>query len=78
MAMETVRENVCCRAYGQIASMLKTSGNLSCVCDLPVFRDNCLNRGVLETSRHEFVEHHGPFGDEHQLNELVVITYLLI
>jgi len=58
-------------------NMLKANGSLSCICQLPVFQDNCLNRGVLETSRHEYIEQHGPFGDEHQLNELVVNLFNL-
>jgi len=71
MEMETLRENTCCQSSPHISSMLQANGSLSCICKLPAFQDNCLNRGMLETSRHEYVELHGPFGDEHELNELV-------
>jgi len=74
--METVRENVCCRSYGQIRTMLKAR-NAYCISDLQIFRDNCLNSGVLETSRHDYIHQHGPFGDEHQLNEFVYVLHVV-
>ena len=71
--MDTDRENICCHSYPHIMNILKANGSLACICELPAFRDNCLpNHGVLETSWHEYIELYGPFGDEHQLNKLVV------
>jgi len=48
-----------------------TESKWQSVCQLPVFPDNCLNRGMPDTSRHEYTEQHGPFGDEHQLSYLL-------
>jgi len=67
-SMPTMKQNVCCHGYSN-TKQLKASAK--CITETPMFRDNCLNRNVLETSRHEYIEWNGPFGDAEKLNELV-------
>lgn len=43
---------------------------------MSVFKDNCLNRNILETSKFEYIDQQGPFGDADQPNELVVIMLM--
>jgi hypothetical protein len=67
--MATEEESVCCRSMKKMLDMIP--GDKSCITDCPSFVDNCLNRNVLEASRWEFMEQHGPFGDEQPLNKFV-------
>ena len=67
--MPTTVEEVCCRSYKKIRQLMPTDEAVLCVTDLDAFSDNCLNPHVLETSRYEYMECQGPFGDEKPLNE---------
>jgi len=67
--MSTAEENRCCRMYPVIRQLIPAG--CACICQTAVFHDNCLNRNVLETSRWEYVDVHGPFGDDETANELV-------
>jgi len=70
--MPTADENVCCRMYPKIRLLMPA--DVTCICETAMFRDNCLNRNVLETCRWEYVDVHGPFGDEETPNELVILS----
>jgi len=67
--MPTVKQNACCQFYANIRQ-LTTAADVKCITDMSLFKDNCLNRNVLETSRFEYIHREGPFGDADQLNEL--------
>jgi len=60
-------ENVCCRSIKKVRDYIPT--DLLCMTDCAGFRDNCLNSNVLDASRWEYMEQHGPFGDEQPLNK---------
>lgn len=70
--MASVEENRCCRMYAKIRQLIPVDS--ICICESAMFIDNCLNPNVLETSRWEYADAHGPFGDEETTNELVHCT----
>jgi len=67
--MAKAEENKCCRMYPKIRQLIPQGSD--CICVASLFKDNCLNRNVLDTCRWEYIDANGPFGDEESLNELV-------
>ena len=67
--MPKAQDDICCRSTKKIIDYIPA--DLLCITDCPGFRDNCLNRNVLEASRWEYMEQNGPFGDDQHLNECV-------
>jgi hypothetical protein len=72
--MPTPGENICCHTYSDIRQRLVAPAT-QCITETAMYRDNCLNRNVLETSRHEYIYHHGPFGDAELDNECVQLIF---
>ena len=67
--MITTRENRCCLAYKAVSDIMLEFEDDRCITQTRPFQPNCLDKDVLDVSRHEYVHMNGPFGNEERQNE---------
>lgn len=74
--MTTSRESICCQEVHAIAYRLGEQ-NVQCITQHEGFAPNCVNRWVLETSFHKYVQECGPIGDEEPRHEYVTVYQIV-
>ena len=66
--MSSMEECICCQEIPAVRENAEMSG-VNCITDSQIFKDNCLNRNVLQVSMYEYIENVGPIDDNQAAHE---------
>lgn len=63
--MPSRRENRCCKRMVKVSQFLEEyNEEVSCLIDHTGFHENCYARFALISTTHQYIQEHGPIGDE--------------